>query len=255
MTTPTSNLHAPVTGEVILQAKAIIRTARTAALALIDRSSGAPLTRQVGLATHINGAPLFVMSDLSGNLEDVVADPRASLLIGTVGPGDPLAQARLSLSGHVEAITDDLERQTARRRYLARHLKASLYVDFADFRFFTFVISHAQYIGGFGKVYKMGPRDVMTDMTGFCNFSETEAGIVDHMNDDHSDAVALYATKLLGEVEGDWQLVGVDPDGMDLQRGDNTCRYAFPDRLEAPGEVKSMLIKLVRQARSQQSEG
>jgi hypothetical protein len=60
---------------------------------------------------------------------------------------------------------------------------------------------------------------------------EIEAGAVEHMNADHPDAVRLYATKLLGETDGPWQVTGVDPDGLDLALGDRTARMQFDERV------------------------
>jgi hypothetical protein len=48
------------------------------------------------------------------------------------------------------------------------------------------------------------------------------------MNDDHAEAVRLYATKLLGAEDGAWRLTGLDPEGLDLARGDATLRLPFP---------------------------
>ena len=43
------------------------------------------------------------------------------------------------------------------------------------------------------------------------------------MNEDHGDAIDLYANVLLGRQEG-WQLTGVDPDGADLRHGGGSLR-------------------------------
>ncbi len=51
------------------------------------------------------------------------------------------------------------------------------------------------------------------------------------MNEDHAEAVRLYATKLLGAEDGKWRLTGLDPDGLDLALGDATLRLPFPERV------------------------
>ncbi len=57
------------------------------------------------------------------------------------------------------------------------------------------------------------------------------------MNDDHADAVRLYATKLLGAPDGDWRCVGCDPEGLELQLGRTALRLPFPQRVRAPGRA------------------
>ena len=57
---------------------------------------------------------------------------------------------------------------------------------------------------------------------------EAEQGAVEHMNDDHRDAMNLYATRLLGAEAADWRCTGCDPDGIDLQAGGETLAAGFP---------------------------
>ena len=51
------------------------------------------------------------------------------------------------------------------------------------------------------------------------------------MNEDHRDAINLYATKLLGAAAAEWRCVGCDPEGIDMQAGAATLRLAFPGRV------------------------
>ena len=55
-----------------------------------------------------------------------------------------------------------------------------------------------------------------------------EAGLVEHLNADHADVVQLYARALLGRKGDGWRVIGVDPEGIDLQQGANHARLRFP---------------------------
>jgi putative heme iron utilization protein len=70
------------------------------------------------------------------------------------------------------------------------------------------------------------------------------------MNDDHADAVRLYATKLLGEDDGSWRISGLDPDGADLAAGDRTARLSFPARVTTLAGIRETLVALVKDARA-----
>ena len=70
-----------------------------------------------------------------------------------------------------------------------------------------------------------------------------------HMNDDHADAVALYATKLLAATAGPWRVTGLDPDGLDLACGDAVLRLEFSQRVTAAGRLREVLADLAKQAR------
>ena len=75
------------------------------------------------------------------------------------------------------------------------------------------------------------PVDVRSDLVGADALIAAEASAVAHLNDDHRDALALYATALAGLPPGAWRATGLDPEGIDLAAGDLTARVAFPERL------------------------
>ena len=75
------------------------------------------------------------------------------------------------------------------------------------------------------------------------------------MNSDHSEAVALYATELAGAPPGPWRLSGIDPEGLDLQLGEQAVRIAFAERVLTPEQARSALIALVQQARAVRDGG
>ena len=69
------------------------------------------------------------------------------------------------------------------------------------------------------------------------------------MNADHADAIALYATRLLGMPTGEWRLTAVDPEGADLRAGALRARLAFPERVTTGGDLRRVLVELARKAR------
>ena len=70
------------------------------------------------------------------------------------------------------------------------------------------------------------------------------------MNEDHADAIRLYATKLLGEDEGAWRISGLDPEGADLIAGDRTARLAFSGKVTSGMAIRETLVALAKQARA-----
>ncbi len=90
----------------------------------------------------------------------------------------------------------------------------------------------------------------MTDISDARDIVEIEASAVAHMNEDHADAAALYATKLLGAAAGAWRVTGVDPDGLDLACGDALLRLEFPQRVTTGGQLREILADLARRARA-----
>lgn len=245
------NILQPTNDEARGLARRLVRSARHAALACAEPETGHPLASRVAVATAMDGSPAILISALSGHTPALRADPRCSLLFGEPGKGDPLAHPRISVVGRAEPVArDDTERTHIRQRYLGRHPKAALYVDFADFAFFRIVIERASLNGGFGKAYALSPADLLTDMTGMNNLAAAEAGAVAHMNSDHADAIALYASKLAGASGSGWRIATLDPEGLDLISGDTLIRLDFDFPLSTPDQLRPMLVAMAKQARA-----
>ncbi|MCI5074428.1 HugZ family protein [Oricola sp.] len=236
--------------EAIRLARTLIATNRYGALAVINHETGFPGASRVALATDYDGTPLVLVSALSGHTKPMLDDPRSSLLVGEAGKGDPLAHPRITLftrARRLDRETDEGKR--ARRRYLARQPKAALYADFGDFAFFRLEIERASLNGGFGKAYELTAEDLapLGDTTGVAAIEESAAA---HMNEDHAEAIALYAEVFGKAGAGKWRLATLDTEGMDLVDGDRTSRVWFPAPLMDAGELRRALVDLAREARA-----
>jgi heme iron utilization protein len=230
-------------------ASELLRTARSGALATLD-SNGCPSASLVLIATDMDGTPLTLVSSLSAHAKNLRHDPRASLLLSRAGKGDPLAHPRLS----IRVLATWLERESeagigARERILARHPKSALYIDFPDFSLVSMSVQRASLNGGFGRAYELGSDDLVLDLVECPGLRALEAGVLAHMNDDHSDAIALYATKLLGSAAGPWRMTGLDPEGCDLVCNETALRLNFPEPVSDAASIRKMLAALAANAR------
>jgi putative heme iron utilization protein len=90
---------------------------------------------------------------------------------------------------------------------------------------------------------------VLLPDVGAAELAAGEADIVDHMNEDHADALALYAGKLLGLPDDGWVMTGVDPEGCDLRRGGACARLEFDQMATDPAAARAMLVALVEKSR------
>ncbi|WP_366863832.1 DUF2470 domain-containing protein [uncultured Roseibium sp.] len=232
-------------------AKELIRTARFGALAVLEAETRHPLASRVAVATDLDGAPVILTSTLSGHTAAILENPSCSLLLGEPGKGDPLAHPRISLFCEAVKISrGSSDHERLRNRYLSRHPKAELYVDFGDFSFFRLELSRASLNGGFGKAFELEKEDLLATVSSPGDWSSMEAGAVAHMNADHRDAVKLYAQNLLKAGEANWRLACLDPEGVDLVAGDRVERLWFADPLEDPSELRPALVALALQARN-----
>jgi putative heme iron utilization protein len=159
---------------------------------------------------------------------------------------DPLQGARLSLHGRAEPAAEE----RVRRRFLARHPEAAFYADFPDFGFWRLRVEGAHYVGGFGRIFDLEPGDLLVPLEGAEDLIEAEPGIVAHMNEDHADAVELYATALADAAPGSWRMAGIDPEGFDIVLDGQARRVLFAQKVATPAEARTELVRLATEARA-----
>lgn len=226
----------------------LIRGQDRASLATLLAGDGTPYASLVLYATLPDATPILLLSGLAAHTKNLAADPRASLLIdGTAGLADPLTGARVSLVGRLEETDND----AARHRYLARHPSAEAYVGFGDFRFYVLSFARAHLVAGFGRILWIGSDQILAPPP--AALVEREADIVTHMNDDHADAIDLYATRLLRRTGSGWRMTGLDAEGCDLRREGETARIEFSTRVEDAEAARRELVRLAKEARTKEA--
>lgn len=226
----------------------LIHTAREASLGTLGES-GSPHVSHVSCATLTDGAPIVLISDLALHTRNVKRDSRASLLF--VAPSlageDTNARGRITLDGTLAPAPD---RAVARSRFLRRQPDAAGYIDFTDFQLMRLEVTSAYIVAGFGRITSLDPADVLAPAGAAAEFAALDEGACVHMDEDHADALALYAKHFAGAADGAWRAVGVDPLGIDLATDSDAVRVEFPEPLSGAGSLRVALKKLADEARS-----
>ncbi|MCB9957392.1 MAG: HugZ family protein [Rhodospirillaceae bacterium] len=227
-------------------ARRLLRGIDKAALATLMPVGGAPYCSLVQVATAADGVPLLLLSDLAVHTANLKADPRLCLLFdGTEVAGPTLEGPRLSVAGSV-VVSDN---PAHRARYLARHPGAALFAGFADFAVYRMAVTAAHLVAGFGRIDWLEADEIVRPAPPALAIAE--AGIVAHMNEDHADAIQLYAEVLAGQPAGAWRMTGLDTDGIDLRAGGRVARLAFDAPVADPAGARQALIALVQRARAE----
>lgn len=228
--------------------RSLLRRSRQGALATLMADSGDPYCSLVNVASDYDGAPVLLLSRLAIHTRNVLADPRVSLMLDERAPGDPLEGSRIMVAGEA-VLADEAGVPALRQRYLNAHPSAEAFVDFTDFGFFRVRPRGVHLVAGFGRIVDLAPDRFLTDLAGAEALLEAEPDAVAHMNADHGEAMNLYATRLLGADAADWRCSGIDPDGIDLQSGQQVLRLDFPERVMNPAQLRQMLKDLAARAR------
>lgn len=215
-------------------ARTLVRGARHVALAVLDPQTGFPSVSRVVAATDLDGVPVILASSLSGHTKGLLSDPRCSLLAGEPGKGDPLAHPRITVQCVAQAVDRTSESHVLNReRFLDRHPKAALYVDFQDFCFFRLTPQSASLNGGFGRAYALPGSDLV-----FAPPSDPAPWIdLQRKLRDMGDLASTVAEALDAGAASNWRFAGVDACGIDLISGNLQVRHEFPAALSSATEA------------------
>jgi putative heme iron utilization protein len=234
------------------RARTLAHLGHTGTLATLSRRHpGHPFASVMPYALDGRGRPLFLISAMAMHTQNLESDPRTSLLVTQPGwTEDPLAAGRLTLMGQAQRLAAS-EAAGAREAYLARHDKARYWVDFDDFSFWRLELTDVYFVGGFAAMDWVPAAEYMDAAPD--PLADVAASIVEHMNRDHSDALAAYARHFAGEAADEATMVAVDRLGfkLRLRHGDrlHSVRIAFSREVTTAQQSREVLIAMLREAR------
>lgn len=214
-----------------------------------QRHAGWPFASVMPYALADDGSPVFLISAMAIHTQNLLADPHASLLVMQSGSeSDPLGSPRATLLGNVTKTTGEV-----REAYLARHPTAKYWVDFSDFSFFKLEVTDVYFVGGFGVMGWVGGDDYRSaEADPLVDFA---AGIIEHMNADHGDALRAIAKRFAGLDAQEATMVACDRLGFVVRvrtnEGMKGARIPFPEPVRSRDDARRVLVSMTKEARSE----
>lgn len=189
------------------------------------------------------GRPVIQISRIAQHTKNILADPKVSLLVMERNGDDVQANGRVTYLGQAQQVAPD-DKDTI-ERYYRFFPDARDYHKTHDFDFYRLEFYRVRFIGGFGKIYWVEREDFLKENP----FSPgEEAQAIEHMNQDHTDAIDHY--RQLGNIpvrEGEHPIMaGIDSEGFNLLLGKRIHRFDFPEPVGTMQELRSELIRLAK---------
>jgi heme iron utilization protein len=240
MTTPASRSF---TGT---EARMLLRRARTAALGTQNLDPAGPYVSLANIATDPQGHLVIFISKLAWHTRNILANPQGSVMVSEIPQsGDALTGPRVTIMGRFEAVSPS----EIAERYAHHHPAARVYLDFPDFSFWRLSPNKIHSVAGFGRIETMEPDEVFLAEKAASPVMAMAAGAIQHMNEDHADAVELYAQRLLGAGPGKWQITAIDADGAHLELDGRAIRLAFDGPVDSGEGLRQAFVALAQKAR------
>lgn len=210
---------------------------------LSKRLDGFPFGSVAPFVTDQSGAPVILISTLAEHTKNILQDNRVSLIVHPCAD-DMQTAGRVTLSGHAVQLPD---KTPLRNRYLRYLPQAAQYFDMHDFQFYRIEITAVRYIGGFGKIHWVEAASYQAPAN---QLAELEDSILEHMNNDHADALTNLCRHVHQQVVASAEMIGIDCDGFDVRTQGRVLRFEFDTPVLDATSARSTLAAVARAARA-----
>jgi heme iron utilization protein len=205
---------------------------------------GYPFGSVVPFCLDYQGRVIILISELAQHTKNLKVDKRCSLLVLAEG-NDIQAAARLTIVADAMPVAQH-EVETISQRYYRYFPQSKDFHNIHDFSFWVLQPVKYRYIGGFGKIHWAEPQTLDNPFS-----AEVEADMIDHMNQDHADALPLYVKLANTAVTDTVQItmIAINSLGFHLRMGEKIIYIGFPQAVTSPLQVRQTLVELLKIAR------
>lgn len=197
------------------------------------------------------GRPIIFISLIAEHYKNVRANPKASICIAdTYGTGDIQASARVTIVGDFAPVPA----QEVEAAYWARFPNASERSIAHNFEFWRMTPVRLRWIGGFGDIRWIAAADYAE--APFDPIAYQGSGIIDHMNNDHRDALAEMLQHYAGvtTTAQACSMVAVQQHGFTVayqgEKGTKRIDLQFPAPALEVRDVRTAIIAMLTNCRN-----
>jgi len=235
--------------EALVDAKNLLRSCEAGVVSTISNNlRGYPFGSVTPFISCSEGKIYFYISDIAQHAKNLTKDSRMSLTVfHEAKSGDQNAHGRVTVVGDAKPVEDTEKAEQLLTQYIRRFPEAESYKQAHDFKIWQMEVVRVRYIGGFGKIFWLEPEEWQAPASVWDFTAET--GMVEHMNEDHQDAMALILAQHHSIQDDAPTMTGVVNDGFYMRSGDHNYFVPFKNTCEAQGDVRMELVRLTNQAR------
>jgi putative heme iron utilization protein len=197
--------------------------------------AGFPFGSLVPYALDAEGLPVLLLSHLAQHTRNLHEDPRCAFTLFEPSDGDLQQIDRLTCLGECTPMPP--EDAHAMYRYFRYFPAGKTYFKQLNFRFFRLLPLRFHFNGGFATARWVGTERILRTSP-FRLQDELE--LIDEIESQHSSLLdeRLPPKSLEDEAV---RLVGVDPGGLDVRRGQRLGRIHFDQPLDRPEDIYAHL--------------
>lgn len=188
-----------------------------------------------------DGQAVILISTIAQHTNNILADNKVSLIAYDPQIDDTQAAGRVTYIANALPCNDD----GVAERYFRFHPNSRDFHKTHDFNFYVLDLVRVRYIGGFGEIYWVEKENFLK-ANPFSHKEET--GMVEHMNEDHQNAMNHYCDLFDIAYDSDKlpQLAGIDGEGFHLRVKGQLHRLQFDQAVTNAMEARQALVELAK---------
>lgn len=230
------------------EAVSFFRSDKTAILSTISKKyDGYPFGSFVTYVSGWDRTIFLYLSDLADHTKNLKKNQKSCItLLKKNKNGDVQNSARLTLMGNLEEVPKMIN-EKCKERFHNIFPESKAYAQMHDFNFYQITVNQARWIGGFGKISWLDPKNWMKVPI---EWFDSEKNMIDHMNQDHSNTIqsALHAEHGIKDKEA--LMLGLSIDGYYVKSKEDVFFINFDYPVFTSKEYRNILIELSKKYRS-----
>ena len=231
-----------------LEAVNLYRSTNAAILSTMSKKyEGYPFGSFITYVSDKNRTLLMYTSDIAQHTKNLKTNSKACVTLFKLDTEyDKQNSSRLTLMGDLKDVpVDDLEE--CQERFIKFLPESKKYSSMHDFKFYKLEISRIRWIGGFGDIAWLNPKNWQDDLP---RWAKNEKMMIDHMNDDHANVLqsALHAQH--GIKDKNVSMIALTIDGYYVNSKENLYFISFDAPVFKPIDYRKVLVKQAKDYRS-----
>ena len=231
-----------------LEAVNLYRSNNAAILSTMSKKyEGYPFGSFITYVSDKNRTLLMYTSDIAQHTKNLKTNSKACVTIFKLDTEyDKQNSSRLTLMGDLKDVSEDSVEE-CQERFVKFLPESKKYSSMHDFKFYKLEISRIRWIGGFGDIAWLNPKNWQDDQP---RWAKDEKMMIDHMNDDHANVLqsALHAQH--GIKDKKVNMIALSIDGYYVESKEDIYFISFEAPVFKPLDYRKALVKQAKDYRS-----
>lgn len=228
----------------VFNAKTLTRQQHSGVLSTLSVSvEGYPFGSIVPYFMTPEGNLIIYISDIAQHTRNIKADTRVSMTIFDNLADDSQASGRVTVLGDAQIIKDEKTTE----QYYSLFPQAIGYKKTHDFNFYEIKTKRVRYIGGFGKIFWINQDEWKIAVEAW---QITSTGIVEHMNDDHLDAMQLIVEHQFNIKATEVKMLSAFNEGTHIAADGQVVYLPFEQVCLDSQQIRQQLVSATHAARA-----